>query len=111
MPEAPIPEPTGPQTKGGWRRPLSYLLLLGGAAAILFNNDLSQASGMPVIVLQIAALGLFVVGAGLFFSVRETTDRVSTYRQVFTPTPTPTAKPADPDPEVKDPPASGDPPQ
>jgi hypothetical protein len=93
MPETPISPPAGPSPeKGGWRRPLSYLLLLGGAAAILFNNDLSQASGIPVMVLQIAALGLFVVGAALFFSIRETTDRVSTYRQVFTPT----AKPTEP---------------
>ncbi len=97
MLEAPTPTPTGPQKKGGWRRPLSYLLLLAGAAAILFNNDLSQASGIPVMILQIAALGLFIAGAVLFYSVRETIDRVSTYRQVFAPT----SKPADREDEDK----------
>jgi hypothetical protein len=80
--------PSGPDKqekpqKGGWRRPLSYLLLLAGAAGIIFNNQVSQATGIPVTALQIATLGLFVVGAILFYSVRETADRVSSYREVF----------------------------
>jgi hypothetical protein len=82
--------PEKPQ-KGGWKRPLSYLLLLAGAAGIIFNNQVSLATGIPVTALQIATLGLFVVGAILFYSVRETADRVSSYREVFS-----SNKPADP---------------
>lgn len=69
--------------KGGWRRPLSYLLLILGAAGIIFNNQLSQNTGISVTVLQIVTFGLFIVGAILFYSVRETADRVSSYREVF----------------------------
>ena len=69
--------------KGGWRRPLSYLLLVAGAAGIIFNNQLSLSTGIPVTVLQIATLVLFIAGAVLFYSVRETADRVSSYREVF----------------------------
>ena len=69
--------------KGRWRRPLSYLLLILGAAGIIFNNQLSQNTGIPVTVLQIVTFILFIAGAILFYSVRETTDRVSSYREVF----------------------------
>lgn len=102
MPEKPSPSQEPARLKGGWRRPLSYLLLIAGAAGILFNNNLSQATGLSVLLLQIATLGLFIAGAVLFYSVRETTDRVSSYRQVFSAK----DKPTGPDP--KDPPTSGD---
>lgn len=69
--------------KGGWRRPLSYLLLVLGAAGIIFNNQLSQNTGISVTVLQIVTFALFIGGAVLFYSVRETADRVSSYREVF----------------------------
>lgn len=69
--------------KAGWRRPLSYLLLAVGAAGIIFNNQVSAATGLPVAVLQIVTFGLFILGAILFYSVRETADRVSSYREVF----------------------------
>lgn len=72
--------------KGGWRRPLSYLLLIAGAAGILFNNQLGQATGISTTVFQVATFALFIGGAILFFSVRESADRVSTYREVFTAT-------------------------
>jgi hypothetical protein len=86
------PDPGESPQKGGWRRPLSYLLLILGAAGIIFNNQLSLNTGISVTVLQIATLGLFIAGAILFYSVRETADRVSSYREVFT---SPN-KPADP---------------
>ncbi len=79
--------------KGGWRRPLSYLLLIAGAAGILFNNQLSQATGISTVVFQVATFALFIGGAVLFFSVRETADRVSTYREVFTATDKPSDLP------------------
>lgn len=41
--------------------------------------------------LQVATLALFIVGAILFYSVRETADRVSSYREVFS-----ANKPAEP---------------
>lgn len=80
--------PSGPDNqekaqKGGWKRPLSYLLLIAGAAGIIFNNQVSLATGIPVLALQIATLVLFAAGAILFYSVRETADRVSSYREVF----------------------------
>jgi hypothetical protein len=77
------PDNQGTPQKGRWRRPLSYLLLLAGGAGIIFNNQVSLATGISVTALQIATLGLFVVGAILFYSVRETADRVSSYREVF----------------------------
>ncbi len=86
------PGPDEAPKKGGWRRPLSYLLLILGAAGILFNNQLSRNTGLSVTVLQIATLGLFIAGAILFYSLRETADRVSSYREVFTSP----DKPADP---------------
>lgn len=81
--QPPSQEPTEARKKGEWRRPLSYLLLIAGAAGILFNNQVSQNTGISVIILQVATFALFIAGAALFFSVRETTDRVSTYREVF----------------------------
>ena len=86
--------PSGPDKpeipqKGGWKRPLSYLLLIAGAAGIIFNNQVSLATGIPVTALQIATLVLFGIGAVLFYSVRETADRVSSYREVFSSTNTP----------------------
>lgn len=93
-----------PAPKGGWRRPLSYLLLIAGAAGILFNNNISQATGLPVTALQVATFILFIGGAALFFSVRETADRVSSYREVFTAT----DKPSDLPPKDPKPTASSD---
>jgi hypothetical protein len=101
------PPPGEPQNKGEWRRPLSYLLLIIGAAGIFFNSQLSQATGLPVAAFQIGTFVLFVAGAILFLSVKQTTDRVSTYRDVFSASQR--DKPdAEPDPNLPEPPGPSD---
>jgi hypothetical protein len=69
---------------GSWRRPVAYLLLLAGVLATFFNADIGRVLGTPNLIIQIAALGLLLAGAALFYSVRERVDRVTSYRQAFT---------------------------
>lgn len=81
------PDPSGePPTSspGSWRRAVAYLLLLAGVLATFFNVDIGRALGISNFIIQIAALGLLLAGAALFYSVRERVDRVTSYRRAFT---------------------------
>ena len=72
------------QAQAGWKRPLAYLILLAGGLLTVFNGEVGRGLNISNTIVQFAALGLLLAGAALFFSVRERSDRVSSYRQVFT---------------------------
>ncbi len=96
--QAPPPE----RRAGGWRRSLSYLLLLAGVVLTFLNSEVARGLGVPSIVVQISALGLLLAGAALFYSVRQRPDRLTDYRQAFRPVelPVESAPPApNPEPE------------
>ncbi len=82
--EQPTEQPEDDRPKpNGWRRPVAYLLLLGGALATFFNGEIGRGLSISTVVVQVAALGLLLAGAALFYSVRQRPDRVGDYRQVF----------------------------
>jgi hypothetical protein len=55
----------------GWIRPVSYGFLLAALFFTVTYDRISDGSGSWRTVLQILALGCLVVGAALFFSVKE----------------------------------------
>ncbi|HEX2915227.1 MAG TPA: hypothetical protein VH186_30965 [Chloroflexia bacterium] len=87
--------------KGGWRRPLSYLLVLLGAIATFFSGDIARTLSISTTIMQFVALALLLAGAVLFFSIRERSDRISSYRSLLSrdeaPEETEAEKPANPD--------------
>jgi hypothetical protein len=94
IPDQPkVEPPTSPP--GSWRRPLAYVLLLAGVLATFFNNEIGRGLGISTLIIQIAALGLLLAGAALFYSVRQRVDRITGYRQAFTRLELPDEPPAD----------------
>ncbi len=71
---------------GRWRRPLAYLLLLAGISATVFSGNIGRGLQIDTTLVQLAALGLLLLGAGLFYSVRQRAGRIAIYREVFSPT-------------------------
>lgn len=66
-----------------WRRILAYILLIVGGFTTFLSGNISAALSLPIAVVQIAALICIVSGAVLFYSVRQSFDRASTYQQAF----------------------------
>lgn len=71
------------ETGRNWKRPVSYFLLLSGALCTFLSHNLSQLLQIDVSFVQFGALFLILVGAVLFFSVRETANRTSAYSDFF----------------------------
>lgn len=79
------PPAGGPSGKPGWIRPVSYVLLGLGLALTFFYDRFADSLDIPRLVLQSAAIICLMIGAGLFFMVREKSqvDRAGAYREVF----------------------------
>ncbi len=70
----------------GWVRPASYILIGLALLLTIFYDQLSGTAGFSGGILRIAALVCLVLGAALFFSIRDKNtkvDRASAYREVF----------------------------
>ncbi len=65
-----LPPDQTPALRGGWRRPLAYLLIIGGVLLTFFNGEVGRGLGIPVLAIQIGSLGFLLAGAALFYSVR-----------------------------------------
>ena len=77
-------QPSSPH-RNNQQRLLAYGLLAAGALLTFFNANLSQWLGLGTSLLQIVALALLAGGAILFYNVRETSNRLNTYREAFKP--------------------------
>ncbi len=91
------PLPPAEPDRPAWQRPLAYFFLLAGALLTFFNSDLGRWLNISNFIIQLVALGVLLAGATLFYRVRETFDRRTTYRQAFNSKDAPEVEPTEPD--------------
>ena len=80
-------ENKNPPTKksAGWVRPLSYLLVVIALALTVFYDRFNGIGDFPGGIIRGVAIGALILGAILFFSVREkpNLERGKAYREIF----------------------------
>jgi len=85
--QTPEEKPETPPTKKpiGWVKPLSYLLIVVALVLTVFYDRYGGLGDFPTGIIRIDAIGALILGAILFFSVREKpeVDRSKVYREVF----------------------------
>ena len=80
----------GPPTVGPLKKPyrvrtISYVLVGLGLVLTLFYDNFAGSLDVIRLILQVTAIGCLLIGAILFFSVKEKSaiDRTGAYREVF----------------------------
>jgi membrane associated rhomboid family serine protease len=68
-----------------WVRLLSYLLIVVALILTVFYDRFGGLGDFPTGIIRVGAIGTLILGAILFFSVREkpNVDRTKAYREVF----------------------------